>query len=80
LRSQLEGAFKEVMFGRGVETLSDEQVTLIHHASASVLAVMDGLQLQWLLDKKSVDLGQTTEFALKAIVAAVVSPQEDFLA
>jgi AcrR family transcriptional regulator len=79
LRSQLDQAFKEVMSERGVLTLTQDQTTMIHDASASVLAVMDGLQLQWLLDKKAVDLGKITEFALKAIVSAVVNPQEDLL-
>lgn len=41
-------------------------------ASSAILAVMDGLQLQWLLDGQSVSLSESTEFAINAIVASVV--------
>lgn len=40
-------------------------------AAAAVLAVMDGLQVQWLLDPENIDLGQATDFAIRAIVAAI---------
>lgn len=40
-------------------------------ATASIPAVMDGLQLQWLLDPSEVDLSDATEFAVKALVDAV---------
>jgi hypothetical protein len=36
---------------------------------------MDGLQVQWLLDPSAVDLARASEFAIEAIVAAVVDPQ-----
>ena len=42
-------------------------------AAASVLAVMDGLQVQWLLDREHVDLARHTAFAIEAILAAAVS-------
>ena len=35
-------------------------------AAAGVLAVMDGLQVQWLLDPDNVDLGHASEFAINA--------------
>lgn len=41
-------------------------------AAASVLAVMDGLQIQWLLDRDAVDLAGATAFAIDAILAAAV--------
>lgn len=41
-------------------------------AAASVLAVMDGLQVQWLLDRDQVDLARHTAFAIEAILAAAV--------
>lgn len=40
------------------------------HAATSVIGVMDGIQLQWLLDKDSVDLPEATRFALEAILVA----------
>jgi len=46
----------------------------IDRASASVLAVMDGLQVQWLLDPNDVELAKASEFAIEAIVTAVLSP------
>ena len=42
-------------------------------AAASVLAVIDGLQVQWLLDPGAVDLAQATAFAIDAILAAAVA-------
>ena len=35
---------------------------------------MDGLQLQWLLHPGTVELGETSEFAIQAIVNAVLRP------
>ena len=43
-------------------------------ASASILAVMDGLQLQWLLHPQIIELGEASEFAIRAIVNAVLRP------
>lgn len=42
-------------------------------AAASILAVMDGLQVQWLLDPDAVDLASASAFAIEAILAAAVS-------
>jgi hypothetical protein len=41
---------------------------------------MDGLQVQWLLDPGAVDLARATEFAIEAIVSAVLSPAPSPLA
>lgn len=69
LREQLVVAFDEVCAECGVDrpTAAD--------ASASILAVMDGLQVQWLLDPTAVDLARSTEFAIEAIVSAVLDPR-----
>ncbi|WP_144794377.1 TetR/AcrR family transcriptional regulator [Microbacterium paludicola] len=56
---------------------ADEGVTdpeTVAAASAAILAVMDGLQLQWLLHPDVVELGPTTEFAIRAIVNGVLHP------
>jgi AcrR family transcriptional regulator len=42
-------------------------------ASSAILAVMDGLQLQWLLDGEHVELAETTEYAMNALVWSVMS-------
>ncbi|MHB1008950.1 MAG: TetR/AcrR family transcriptional regulator [Propionibacteriaceae bacterium] len=40
------------------------------HAASSIIGVMDGIQLQWLLDSDAVDLPEATRFALEAILTA----------
>lgn len=42
-------------------------------AAAGVLAVMDGLQVQWLLDPDAVDLAYASAFAIEAILAAAIA-------
>lgn len=44
----------------------------IDDAAASVLAVMDGLQVQWLLEPERVDLARATAFAIEAILARAI--------
>ena len=44
----------------------------IDDATAAILAVMDGLQVQWLLDSESVDLPRSTAFAIEAILARAI--------
>lgn len=42
-------------------------------AADAVIAVMDGLQVQWLLDPDAVDLPDATTFAIEAILAATLA-------
>ena len=72
LRSEVAEAFTLVCLERGIDVYEDR----IKQASASILAVMDGLQVQWLLDRSRVELGPATMFAIEAIVSAVVDPRE----
>ncbi|NTV39115.1 MAG: TetR/AcrR family transcriptional regulator [Demequinaceae bacterium] len=72
LRREVAEAFTIVCLERGVDIDEDH----IKQASASILAVMDGLQVQWLLDPTQVDLGPATMFAIEAIVLAVLEPRE----
>lgn len=75
LRAEVLQAFQVVCEERGVippETVAD--------ASASILAVMDGLQVQWLLDPTAVDLARATQFAIEAIVSAILDPRPSPLA
>lgn len=67
LRVELTESFEVMCADRGVS--DPDQVA---RASASILAVMDGLQVQWLLAPEEVELAETTRFAIEAIVSAVV--------
>lgn len=69
LRRDVTEAFEIVCASEGV---TDRGV--IELASASILAVMDGLQLQWLLLPGTIGLGEASEFAIRAIVNAVLHP------
>lgn len=73
LRRELVEAFKQAC----AEQEIDER--RVADASAAILAVMDGLQVQWLLDPEAVELGKATQFAINAIVSAVLRPQEPVL-
>jgi AcrR family transcriptional regulator len=75
LRAEVAHAFEVVCAERGITAPET-----IAHASASILAVMDGLQVQWLLAPEAVDLARASQFAIEAIVSAVLSPQPSPLA
>ena len=75
LRDEVAHAFRVVCAERGVT--APESIDL---AAASILAVMDGLQVQWLLAPDAVDLARASEFAIEAIVASVLSPAPSPLA
>jgi AcrR family transcriptional regulator len=70
LRREVGEAFEILCRERGA---SDERA--IELGSAAILAVMDGLQVQWLLDPDALDLGAATEFAIQGIVDAVLNPR-----
>jgi hypothetical protein len=69
LRREVSEAFHELCAQEGVT-----EPDTVAAASASILAVMDGLQLQWLLHPDVVGLGEASEFAIRAIVNAVLRP------
>jgi len=69
LRGEVAHAFEVVCAEHGITTPET-----VAYASTSILAVMDGLQVQWLLDPTAVDLARASEFAIEAIVSAVLSP------
>ncbi|GAA5203003.1 TetR/AcrR family transcriptional regulator [Microbacterium jejuense] len=75
LRAEVAHAFEVVCAERGIT-----EPATVDLACASILAVMDGLQVQWLLDPTAVDLARASEFAIEAIVSAVLSPQPSPLA
>lgn len=67
LRGQLADAFHLMCAERGIE-----DPAIVTYTCASILAVMDGLQVQWLLDPGAVDLAETTAFAIEVLVGNVV--------
>lgn len=69
LRREVSTAFSDLCAQEGVT-----EPETIAAASAAILAVMDGLQMQWLLHPATIELGDATEFAIRAIVNAVVHP------
>lgn len=72
LRREVSDAFALLCAQEGVDTPDT-----VAAASAGILAVMDGLQMQWLLDPSAIELGASTEFAIRAIVNAVLAPGRD---
>ncbi len=69
LRSDVDGAFRALCTQEGVT-----EPATIEMGAASILAVMDGLQLQWLLDPTAFDLAEATEFGIQTIVNGVLHP------
>ncbi|WP_314146604.1 TetR/AcrR family transcriptional regulator [uncultured Leifsonia sp.] len=69
LRGEVDEAFRELC---AQENVTDP--VAIDKASAAILAVMDGLQLQWLLDPTAIDLAAASEFGIQAIVNSVLKP------
>jgi len=69
LRGDVRDAFLELCAQEGVT----DHAT-VDMACASILGVMDGLQLQWLLDPTAIDLGEASEFAITSIVNGVLHP------
>ena len=73
LRGKLAGVLAEVS-GRDAD---DPEA---RDDASALIALMDGLQVQWLLDPTAVDLGRASAFAIEAIVASVLMPQPSPLA
>jgi len=69
LRGDVSEAFRALCAQEGVD-----DGPAVDAASAAILAVMDGLQLQWLLEPGAVQLGEASEFAIRAIVNGVLHP------
>ena len=51
----------------------------IHCAANAIIGAMDGLQVQWLLDPDSVDLVESTRFAINAILSDILDDPPDRL-
>lgn len=68
LRGEIADAVRELAKERDVPLPEGEP----ERAAAAVIAVMDGLQLQWLLDPEAVDLEAATGFAIESILTATL--------
>jgi len=68
LREQVREALEEVCDPQDPPRPQD-----VDCAAAAILAVMDGLQVQWLLDPEQVDLARCSAFAIDSILAAAVA-------
>lgn len=68
LRSEIAAAIQEV----STNPVPPEQAL---RAASAIIGVMDGLQVQWLLDG-DVDLSESTTFAIEAILSAVLHPAD----
>ena len=69
---QLRGEVRDALVSI-CEPDSPPSDTVVADAAASILAVMDGLQVQWLLDRDEVDLARASAFAIEAILAGAIS-------
>jgi AcrR family transcriptional regulator len=69
LRGEVTAAFQELCAQEGIS-----EPETVAAASAAILAVMDGLQMQWLLHPQVIELGEASEFAIRAIVNGVLHP------
>lgn len=70
LRGEIRAAFEVVCAERGVAVPAT-----VDRAAAAILAVMDGLQVQWLLAPDDVELAESSAFAIETLVSAVLAPQ-----
>ncbi|HEY1105944.1 MAG TPA: TetR/AcrR family transcriptional regulator, partial [Agromyces sp.] len=62
LRGEVIEAFGVVCAERGIDPAGD----VVAHAANAIIAVMDGLQVQWLHEPEAVELAEATEFAIEA--------------
>ena len=70
LRTEVADAFRAMCAERGID-----EPARIAAASAAVLAVMDGLQVQWLLEPSAVELARTSAWAIEAIALQAIDPR-----
>jgi len=67
LRGEVKGALVEICDAADPPTAEE-----LDFATAGIIAVMDGLQIQWLLAPEQIRLAQSSAFAIDAILAAAI--------
>lgn len=75
--SNLREEIAQALIDMAKERKSTIDMAKADMASSAILAVMDGLQLQWLLDQDHVELPEVTEYAVNAIVWSVMSNSDE---
>ncbi|GGM20825.1 TetR/AcrR family transcriptional regulator [Promicromonospora citrea] len=75
LRGEISQAVRDVAAERDVSLRDGEA----ERTAAAVIAVMDGLQLQWLLDPDAVDLAAATAAAIESILTATLGGPVDLV-
>jgi hypothetical protein len=70
LREDLAGALADLA-GPGIPVPDDE----FRRAASALIAVMDGLQVQWLLDPDQVDMPAAVRATVNAFLASWSRPQ-----
>lgn len=73
LRGEITDAFAEMCADRGVA-----DPAIVAKSSSAILAVMDGLQVQWLLDPDQVELAGTSQFAIEVLVSQTLGEEWTF--
>jgi len=78
LRGNIADALRTVVHERAAargEAVTDPELdgVALDRAASAIIAVMDGLQTQWLLDPAAVDLADSTAFAIEAILTAALA-------
>jgi AcrR family transcriptional regulator len=61
LRDMVKGALRDV-----APTASDTRIDV---AASTIIATMDGLQVQWLLDPEAVDMAEAVQLSITAVIA-----------
>lgn len=69
LRTLIVQALREAREARDITTSADDETV-----AAAIIAVMDGLQVQWLLAPETTDMATATETAITALVGAPLPP------
>lgn len=64
LRAEISQNLERLCAERGIDDPDG-----VNHATTCILALMDGVQYQWLLDPDQVELAKTTEYGIRAILA-----------
>lgn len=70
LRAMIVEALREARESGDVTTNADDETT-----AAAIIAVMDGLQVQWLLAPETTDMATATETAITALVGTELPPR-----
>ncbi|MCU1508371.1 MAG: hypothetical protein JWQ12_636 [Glaciihabitans sp.] len=72
LRQKLIGVINE-----STDFVADQQD--VHDTASALIAVMDGLQVQWLLDPDSVDMPRVVEMVLEELIGRLMAGRRDIV-